>query len=572
MHKKIPLGVDDYSELVSEEYNFLFVDKTLFIKEFIDTGAKVSLIIRPRRWGKTLNMSMLRYFFAPEVEGCSTQGLFDHLCIAKESGGSYLNHQGTKPVIFISFKDIKKDSWGSFLEEVSILMASIYSEHATILINSSHLLDSQKTTYKKVIDKTASPSELSNSLKFLSVCLKKHYKKKVMILIDEYDTPLNTAYNNEYFDKAVDFFKSLLGSALKGNNAMEKGVLTGILRLSKNSMLSDLNNLKLYSLMDDKYSEFFGFSEDEVRMLFSESEIPLDLPSVQNWYNGYQSGHLTDIYNPWSILNCIDDKGSLKDYWIKTGSETLLNSIFAESGPSVKEKLNLLISGSSIESVIDDYISFDQMKEGGKEEVLWSLLWALGYLKTIGEPTQSGTLNKYHLMIPNYEVDSSYRNIFIRFIDSLKNSEKYYNCLSYLVKGDVKSFIEWLQDFMLSNASYFDFQKENSYHMLMLGMSSILKGTHDIQSNKETGIGRPDLILIPKDTNNHLGIIIEFKGSDTEKNREHYEKLAEEGLDQINQKHYDIGLKGLPHIQQILKLCLVFYGKQFVYKSIMDTL
>ncbi|MBP6104070.1 MAG: AAA family ATPase [Gammaproteobacteria bacterium] len=572
MTKKIPLGVDDFSELVSEEYNFLFVDKTLFIKEFIDTGAKVSLIIRPRRWGKTLNMSMIRYFFAPEVEGCSTQGLFDHLCIAKESGGSYLKHQGSRPVIFISFKDIKKDSWDSFLEEVSILMASIYSEHATTLLNSLHLLDSQKTTFKKIIDKTASPSELSNALKFLCVCLKKHYKKKVMILIDEYDTPLNSAYNNEYFDRAVDFFKTLLGSALKGNNAMEKGVLTGILRLSKNSMLSDLNNLKLYSLMDEKYSQFFGFSEDELRMLFSESEIPLDLPSVQKWYNGYQSGHLTDVYNPWSILNCIDDKGALKDYWIKTGSETLLNTIFAESGPSVKEKLSLLISGSSIESVIDDYISFDQMKEGGKEEVLWSLLWALGYLKTIGEPTQSGTLNKYHLMIPNYEVDSSYRNIFIRFIDSLEYSDKYHNCLNYLVKGDINSFVEWLQDFMLSNASYFDLQKENSYHMLMLGMSSIVKGTHDIQSNKETGIGRPDLILIPKDKNNHLGIIIEFKGAETEKNTEHYEKLAEEGLEQINQKHYDLGLKGLPHIQKILKLCLVFYGKQFVYKSIMDTI
>ena len=450
---------------------------------------------------------------------------------------------------------------------------SLFQKSITFYLSiKRYLLDSQKTTFKKIIDKTASPSELSNALKFLCVCLKKHYKKKVMILIDEYDTPLNSAYNNEYFDRAVDFFKTLLGSALKGNNAMEKGVLTGILRLSKNSMLSDLNNLKLYSLMDEKYSQFFGFSEDELRMLFSESEIPLDLPSVQKWYNGYQSGHLTDVYNPWSILNCIDDKGALKDYWIKTGSETLLNTIFAESGPSVKEKLSLLISGSSIESVIDDYISFDQMKEGGKEEVLWSLLWALGYLKTIGEPTQSGTLNKYHLMIPNYEVDSSYRNIFIRFIDSLEYSDKYHNCLSHLVKGDINSFVESLRDFMLSNASYFDFQKENSYHMLMLGMSSIVKGTHDIQSNKETGTGRPDLILIPKDKNNHLGIIVEFKGAAPEKSTEHYEKLAEEGLEQINQKRYDIGLKGLPHIQQILKLCLVFYGKQFVYKSIMDTI
>ena len=517
-------------------------------------------------------MSMLRYFFAPEVEGHKTKGLFDNLAIAKEDNGSYLKHQGMNPVIFISFKDIKQISFDLFLKNFSVIIAELYTENRKELLDSDEISKEEKDYYLSIIKRESDQIELENSLKFLSRCLYKHTKQKTLILIDEYDTPLNTAYINGYFEEAVHFFKSLLGSALKGNNAIEKGIMTGILRLSKNSMLSDLNNLKLYSLMDDKYSQFFGFSENEVRMLFSESEVPLDLPSVQKWYNGYRSGHLTDIYNPWSILNCIDDKGALKDYWIKTGGETLLNNIFIESGPSVKENLNLLISGASIESVIDDYVSFDQMKEGGKEEVLWSLLWALGYLKTTGEPTQSGTLNKYHLMIPNYEVDSSYRNIFIRFIDSLEYSDKYHNCLSHLVKGDINSFVESLRDFMLSNASYFDFQKENSYHMLMLGMSSIVKGTHDIQSNKETGTGRPDLILIPKDKNNHLGIIVEFKGAAPEKSTEHYEKLAEEGLEQINQKRYDIGLKGLPHIQQILKLCLVFYGKQFAYKSIMDTL
>ncbi len=567
---KSSLGVDDFFDLVSKPNDFLFVDKTLFIQELIETGLKVSLIIRPRRWGKTLNMSMLRYFFAPDVEGRSTQGLFDQLNIAKTKEGAYLKYQGQHPVILISFKNIKQDSWNLFFRKISDLFASLYEEYETIFLTSDKLSQRQKTIYQSILNHTThDQSQLENALLFLSECLEKHYGQKVMILIDEYDTPLNAAYHYGYFDKAVNFFKNLLGAALKGNPALEKGILTGILRLSKNSMLSDINNLKVYSLMDDQYSQFFGFSEDEVKMLFAQSGVSLDLPAVQKWYNGYRSGHLLNLYNPWSVLNCIDDKGALKDYWIKTGDEAILNTIFMESGPAIKEKLNQLIAGGTIESVIDDYVSFDQMKSG-REQVLWSLLWALGYLKVVGEPAQLGSLRRYPLQIPNHEVGTSYRNVFIEFMSSLKKPDQYQNCLSHLTAGEVELFAQELRVFMLQNVSYFDCSNESNYHMLLLGMSAYLTETHEVLSNREQGKGRPDLVLMPIDTQNGLGIILEFKRAETGKTADQYQQLAAVGLTQIQQNNYDAHLKSKAHIQRILKMCMVFYGKDFVYQYCMD--
>lgn len=567
MIRKIPIGIDDFSELVSVENKYLFVDKTLFIKECLDDGVKVSLIIRPRRWGKTINMSMLRYFFASQVNGRTTQGLFDTLNIATEANGAYMKYQGSHPVILVSFKDIKEDSWDRFLEEMYNLMTSAYIEHEAILLASDKLLESQKTIYQKIIDKTANQSELKNALKFLSGCLEQHYGQKVIILIDEYDTPLNIAYERNYFDQAVSFLKKLLGAALKGNAALERGILTGILRLSKNKMLSDLNNLFVYSMMDKLYSRYFGFSEIEIQKLFAESGIPCDLPMLQKWYNGYRSGDLLDIYNPWSILSCIKNKGVLDDYWIRTGDEALLNTIFIESGSAIKEKINTLIAGGVIESGIDEYISFDQIKTD-KEDVLWSLLWALGYLKTVEHSRASGALKRYRLKIPNYEVETSYRTIFMLFMSQLAKADQYENCLSHLMKGEVDAFADGLRQFLLCNVSYFDCSSEANYHMLLLGMSSYLRETHDILSNQEQGHGRPDLVFIPIDTHNPLGIILEFKRAATGKSDLYYQQLADQGLEQINKHHYDVQLGAIPHIKQILKLCIVFYGKSFSYKFV----
>jgi hypothetical protein len=566
--KRIPIGVDNFSELVSLDSNFLFVDKSLLIKELVSSGAKLSLIIRPRRWGKTLNMSMIQYFFSREVNGQLTQGLFDNLKIANIQDGYYLNkYQGKYPVIFVSFKNVKERNYDNFLNRIRHIVQNVCRDFPE-LTNSDKLLDIDKYALEKLKginkDNKASEIDLQEFLKTISNLLYKHYGQKVIILIDEYDTPLNAAYEQPHFEELVNFFKSMFGSALKGNNALEFGVMTGILRLSKNKMLSDLNNLILYSLTEKQYSQYFGFSEQEVLNLCEEHNVNIDIKKLAYWYNGYKSGSLEGIYNPWSILNCIYHNGDCKPYWIKTGDEELLKTVLLNSGEKVKEKLNELLNGNTIESIIDEYLSFDQVKEG-KDEVVWSLLWSMGYLKTVGEPILSGIRYKHQLKIPNYEVECNYRYVFTSFARSF-NETKYDALLKNLVKGNIEDFIKDLENFMLTIPSFYDLTNETNYHMLLLAWSFSLNETHDIYSNKEAGLGRPDLVLSPRDPNNDLGIIIEFKKAELNKDLKFYNDLLDSGLKQIEQRQYDLVLKNSNHIKRILKLCLVFYGKQFKYK------
>jgi len=557
--KKIPIGVDDFRELISTKSNYLFVDKTLLIKEFLDTGAKVSLIIRPRRWGKTLNMSMLQHFFAPVVNRQATKGMFDNLKIAKENNGEYLKCQGQNPVIFITFKDVKQDNFDDFIEKTQGLIQKICNQYSE-LTTSIHLSADEQNTFERLRTKTGSNIELSESLQTLSLFLNIHYNQKIIILIDEYDTPLNAAYLKPDFEKIVNFFKSMFGTALKSNSALEKGVMTGILRLSKNKMLSDINNLKLYSLANNQYSQHFGFSETEVQTLFQKSDVKVNMQEVTRWYNGYCSGDLENIYNPWSILNCIDDQGILKPYWIQTGDPDVLKNIFLNASIQTKEKLNTLLLGEPIEAVLDEYCSFEQVKE--TPEALWSLLWALGYLKIIESPTFFTARNSYKLKIPNYEAACSYMSIFQAFMESLPNAEKYDSFLKKLVSGKIDLFLQDLNDYLLTVTSTFDFTTESNYHTFLLGLTASLWKTHEIHSNKEIGLGRPDMLIIPRDKQNPLGIILEFKKDSTGKTQEDYEKLAWLGLKQINTQKYDTTLQAAPNVHEILKLCLVFYGKQ----------
>lgn len=346
--------------------------------------------------------------------------MFDHLKIASVNEGAYLQqYQGKFPVLFVSFKYIKQDNFNDFLDATKELIKDICIQYPE-LSTSTALSTVEQNAFKKLLSKNIDLAELSDSLKKLSTLLNKHYNNTVFILIDEYDTPLNAAYGKAHFEKLVNFFDGMFGSALKGNDALEKGIMTGILRLSKNKMLSDLNNLKLYSLMEEQYSQHFGFSEAEVQTLFSTAQLTIHIEKVRVWYNGYSSGKIKNIYNPWSILNCIEDNGQLKPYWIKTRDEDLLKIIFSQASIAVKGKSNLLLGGQSIESVIDEYCSFDQIEYN--ETALWSLLWALGYLTIMGEPKTFGTRYKCQLKIPNHEVASNYKDIFQIFInDNVEN-------------------------------------------------------------------------------------------------------------------------------------------------------
>jgi hypothetical protein len=566
--KKVPIGVDNFRRLVDPSNHFIFVDKTLMLKEFIDRGTQVSLIIRPRRWGKTLNMSMIQHFFSPTVNGERTKGLFDHLKIAKENNGSYVKqYQGKHPVLFISFKDLKQENFGDFLDKTNTLLqrlCHLYPE----LTTSKALSTEEHAILNRIINKTANAVELCGALETLSLFLYKHYKSTVIILIDEYDTPLNAAYGKSHFDSLINFFKNMFGSALKGNDALEKGIMTGILRLSKNKMLSDLKNLKLYSLMDERYSAYFGFSETEVKSLFDAAQVSTDIQKVKEWYNGYYSGGYQNVYNPWSILNCIEDGGQLKPYWIKTGNESLIKSLFLNASVGIKEKLNLLLIGQPIESFIDEYCSFDEIQ--GNEEALWSLLWALGYLKTTGQPQLFGARYHAQLAIPNQEVAASYRDVFQTFMNALPNAFTYHSFLKNLSQGNVELFLKELTHYMSTIPSWFDFPQESNYHTFLLGLTASMGETHHIYSNREVGYGRPDILLIPRNTLNALGLILEFKKDDPNKDKHAYDQLALQGLTQIDMQKYDAFLLNTPHVHRILKMCIVFFGKQLVCKWAFD--
>ncbi len=313
---RLPIGYSDFKKIVEEKFDF--VDKSLFIKEFIEEDAEVMLVTRPRRFGKTLNMSMLYYFFAKQIEE-PTKNLFDSLKIAEHS--QYMAHQGKYPVIFISFKDIKESSYEMMYSRFCKLISDLYSDHRYILDN--QLYEDKKTIYNSILNQQASPTNIIDSLKDLTEYLFKYHKQKPIVLIDEYDTPIQSGYEYGYYNEVVNLFRNFLSSALKDNPYLSKSVLTGILRISRESLFSGLNNLKVYSFLHPKYGEYFGFTEDEVFRLLSKAKLENQANEIKNWYNGYQIGDHV-LYNPWSIVNCVQEKGALKPYWVNTSNNNLI--------------------------------------------------------------------------------------------------------------------------------------------------------------------------------------------------------------------------------------------------------
>ncbi len=373
IEKRVPVGIDNFRKLIDE--NYLFCDKSLMIKELIDRGNEVTLLIRPRRWGKTLNMSLLRHFFAPEVRGIKTKGLFDNLAIASVDAGRYMNSQGQYSVIFISFKDIHADTFESAYQKICEQMSYLYGEFEE-LKDSPKLTEPQRISFNNILKRTASRSEIENSLKILSECFYMHLGKKVYILIDEYDTPINGAFE-KYLDEITNFMRNLFSAALKGNEALERGVLTGILRVSKDSMLSGLNNLMTYTVLDEPYKNHFGFSEPEIKSLFAEKNAELKLKDIQTWYNGYKAYDLI-VYNPWSIMACLSHNGDIELYWTESARNDLVKSTIMGSTADIKSKLEILMQGNTISTRINKYVTFDSLKDN--EAALWSLLLFTGYL------------------------------------------------------------------------------------------------------------------------------------------------------------------------------------------------
>ncbi len=551
----LPIGTEDFGRVIGRKLDF--VDKTLFIKElFDDKGTDVAVFARPRRFGKTLNLSMLHYFLAEKVNGVETKGLFKNLKIEK-FGDEYMQHQGKYPVVSVTFKDIKESNYESAKLHLSKDLSVLYSSHIELL-SSSKLSDQDKIDFEKILKKGASEIDLQASIKDLTRYMYLHHGQKPWLLIDEYDTPIQSGYMNGYYKEIVEFMRGMFGSVLKTNDYLEKGVITGILRVAKESLFSGVNNLEVYSLLRNEYSEHFGFTEIETDEILKKADLSTKSLEIKEWYNGYKVGE-TIIYNPWSIVNCLKQKGLIIPYWVNTSDNQLIKDLLKKSPLSFKKEFEELVNGGYVEKFIDENLVFQYLENNPSS--VWSLLLMSGYLKPLSiNQTYQGAYAK--LAIPNKEVGNLYRQIVEQWLSNGHGLEWYNEFIESLLTGNVELFKDHLEKVITQITSYHDFAKEPEafYQGLMLGFTVSLSEseTYQIKSNRESGLGRFDIILIPKDIN-RLGIIIELK---VKEENETLEKAAIRGLEQINEKKYTEELKQVG-IKKSLKLGIGFSGKKF---------
>ena len=552
----LPIGVSDFRKLVthhdSNGKGYLFVDKTFFIQQIIDDLTEVIVITRPRRFGKTLNLSMLQHFYAAEVDGQSTAGLFDGLEISKYP--KIMKYQGQHQVVFLTLKDIKANTFESAINKIYEQIRQLYEQHRYV-IEDNKISKEEKDIFVSILNQTANIDTLSFSLHNLSYYIHKTLGQKVYILIDEYDTPIQAAYINGYYDELVFFIRGFLGNALKGNSNMNQAILTGILRVSKESLFSDLNNVEIYSVLNKKYSNCFGFTEAEVNNLLIKAKLPLKTKQTKEWYNGYNFAGAT-IYNPLSIVKFIKEEGILKPYWVNTSGNDLIKQLIINSEPEIKDKIATLISGESIKEIVDEHIVFGDLDTSPSS--LWNLFLMSGYLKAVSTNTddEEEDNEEYELSIPNKEIDSLYRKIVREWLSGARGLNWYREFLNDLVTGKVAAFELKLQTLIGETVSFHDATKNSQevfYHGLMLGIVAGLRETHIIRSNQESGDGRYDVAIIPKDIK-QLGIIIEFKApKQTEKKEINLEEKAKVALEQTKQCNYIAELKQ----QGISKMCLM---------------
>lgn len=550
---KLPIGVSHFPELIREKY--IFVDKTLFIRDFFNSSAKVTLITRSRRWGKTLILSMVESFLSREAHRQATQGLFAGLQIATVDEGAFVEqHQGQYPVIFISLKDVKADNYDHSIESFRLVISVLFGQHTYL---ETHLNDSDKLKFQRFLTGTFNHSELENSLRYLSELLFQHTGKQVYILLDEYDTPLSMAHRQGYLEPLSIFMRNFFSSTFKDNQALAKGLMTGILRISQSEMLSGLNNLATYTLLDRQYSASYGFTEDEVVQLTQKCGLDTEkLTTIRRWYNGYEMGGRV-IYNPWSIVNCLDRDGECRPYWVNTGDTTFIEDLLIKTDQTVKEELMKLMQGGSIEGEIKVNIRYQELIES--PTALWTLLLFAGYLSAT-EVISEGLHYRCQLRIPNDEVNAIYDETFSQWLG--KKIHRYDHFLRHLVSGEVKAFTESLGQYLLDVTSIHDFGRypEAFYHGLMLGLISSLRRTHHVRSNRESGRGRYDIAIFPRaDSGLSLGIILEFK---QEKETTNLSRLAEEALEQIETNAYLTELGDHDHLTEILQVGLAFSGKE----------
>lgn len=550
----LPIGIDNFEKLIQGKY--YYVDKTLFIKELMDMKGEVNLFTRPRRFGKTLNMSMLRYFLDREYP--KPERLFAGTKIM-EAGETYLRHMGKYPVISISLKSMKQITYGDAFYCLQEEMSREYRRHDKILKVLHY--DEDRKKFLRFIERKARPEEYLDTLKFLSECLFQAYGEKTVILIDEYDVPLENAYFSGFYDRMVSLIRSLFESALKTNDYLEFAVVTGCLRISKESIFTGLNNLKIISITSLSYAEHFGFTPKEVEQLLKDYRLEGNLETVQKWYDGYQFGE-EEVYNPWSVINYVDscykDKHAFpKPYWSNTSSNSIVKNLIEHADISVKQEIEGLIEGGTIEKPIHEDITYDDMDS--TQDNLWNFLFFTGYLKKISQ-RQEGETIYMEMGIPNSEVRYIYKNAVLRWFEERTDKMELKPLYESLLKGDTEKIEEILSENLMETISFYDYQ-ESYYHGFLAGLLKHMRN-YIVQSNRESGNGRPD-ILVRYPSVRGKAIILEIKVA---KSYQELERKCREALRQIEEQKYEAVLRQEGY-RDILKYGVAFYRKECMVKA-----
>jgi len=557
--KRLNIGCSDFKDII--ENNNYFIDKSLFIEEVINSEKAVVLLPRPRRFGKTLNLSMLKYYF--DIRQPENEKLFEQLNIWQTTK-EIKEHRGKYPIVYLTFKDCKANDWEMTYELICIEIKKLYLTH-DYLLDGKQIRKSEKDDFEKIISKKASIAEFSASLKNLIELLHSYYNHKVVVLIDEYDTPIQAGYK-DFYDNVISFMRNLLSGALKDNSSIYKGVITGILRVSRESIFTGLNNLSVHTITDFDFSDKFGFTQDEVNQILADFNLTDKYEQVKKWYDGYTIGNTTDIYNPWSILNFVTRaREGFKPYWVNTSSDELIREQLKSSeANSIREMLYQLINNETIEKNIYENFVFPNLN--ANTELLWTLLLFSGYL-TIDKKL---SIDKYSLKIPNYEICYVFKNIIIDWLNldvKIKQS-LLIETTNHLINNRINQFELGFKEIMGDTFSYFDTatNPEYVYQSYVLGLLAIIGDDYIIKSNRESGDGRYDIMLIPHDKTKY-GIVIEIKQihkidneKEEDKNNRINAKITEAANQIENNKYYKELIDN--KIEKIIKLPIVFVGKE----------
>lgn len=578
--KQVLQGIDNFKKLIDS--NGYYVDKTLLIKELIDRPDQIVLITRPRRFGKTINMSTLKYFF--EIPECRKYDfeeqdmtyLFHDLNILK-AGDEYKEYLGKYPVVYLTFKNAKQSNWEDTLYNIKLTIANEYKRHHYIL-ESGVLSETEEETYLNIMNTKAESIEYTNVIKDLTEYLKRYFRQNSIVIIDEYDTPMQSGYIEGYFEEVIEFQKSMLVKGFKDNNALKQGVLTGIMKVAQESIFSDFNNPVINTVLSERYKDKFGFTEEEVKQMADYFGLTSHLETIKMWYNGYIFGTDTVIYNPWSIVKYVSTpEDGLKPYWINTSDNRIIKDVMQLSKAEGKKVVEKLIKGEEVLKIIEENVIYQSIKDN--PDVAWSFLLHAGYLKAFDRYKDSNESKfTYKLAIPNIEIKTIYIDILMNYF---KDDEKVSDTVQLIVKSlanrDMETFEVLLKELYLKQVSYNDTKikkekveylevtnqinrYENFYHGFMLGLLVSLGRGYRVESNKEYGLGRPDIVIIPEDTKK-TAYILEFKWENT-KGSKKLEVLTNEAVEQIKDKKYKEGFQDTYGHKDLVCMGIGFKGKE----------